>query len=139
MPIGGHTGFEFVVGIIEHDLDPVHQFYPFFKGLNRLGGKFCLTADIAYPTGIGLVGKGVGCYLDLLTQLYPAKICFMDIGTQPRFIHLPKGQYRGSGVEIFPGFCRGAEYHAVHWCNKLGILQLLSGLVDRFLGNPDFG
>src|SRR6516164_3762889 len=99
--IGGHAGLEFVIRIVDVDLDSIHERHAFLVGLDALGRELRARRDERDSARIFLPGIGVGGYGSVLPPTDLAEISFADVGAQPYVIEVGEGHHRGPRLHHF--------------------------------------
>src|SRR5215472_18218365 len=99
--VGGHPWLEFVIRIVDVNLDSIHERHPFLVGLDALGRELRARRDERDSARIFLAGIGVGGDRSVLPPADLAEIGLADVGPQPYVIEIGERHHRGSRLHYF--------------------------------------
>ena len=104
MCVGGHAGLQFVIGIVDIDLDAVDERDSLCVCLHALGRELGVRRDERNASLVLFAGIGVGSDCCLLAPVNAAQVGLGDIGAQPDVIEIRKRDHGRTGLSHFSQF-----------------------------------
>src|SRR5262249_13699534 len=109
--VGGHPGLEFVIRIVDVDLDSIYERHAFLVGLDALGRELRARRDERDSARIFLAGIGVGGDRSVLPPADLAEIGLADVGPQPYVIEIGERHHRSPRFHHFSDLRLAPPHH----------------------------